>query len=92
MTVKTLSDALKECFQDKHKVSFYEAKVIRELILADGQVSPQERLLLEEALHEDKFDEKAVALLSNLILRADCQTMEDNKEKSNKGHCCDHEH
>jgi hypothetical protein len=73
MVGKTLSDVLKECLQDKHKASFYEARVVRELILADGKVSPQERMLLEEALHHDKFDEKAVALLTQLLLRANCQ-------------------
>jgi len=92
VVVKTLSDALKECLQDSHKASFYEAKVVRELILADGKVSAQERMLLEEALHKDKFDEKAVTLLNELILRADLQTLEENrkalKEQDKKGHCC----
>jgi len=68
---KTLSDALKECLQDKNKSSFYEAKVIREMILADGKVSAEERSMLEDALHRDKFDTKAVGLLSELLLRAD---------------------
>ncbi len=86
MVVKTLSDVLKECLKDSHESSFYEAKVIREMILADGQVSSEERLLLEEALHKDKFDEKASGLLMQLLLRTNCQTMED----TGKGHCCDH--
>jgi len=86
VAIKTLFDALKECLQDGHKASFYEAKVVREMILADGKVSPQERILLEEALHKDKFDDKAVLLLSKLLLRADCSAIEENKE--DKGQCC----
>jgi hypothetical protein len=86
VAIKTLFDALKECLKDGHKASFYEAKVVREIILADGQVSSQERILLEEALHKDKFDDKAVSLLSKLLLRADCSAIEENKE--DKGHCC----
>jgi len=86
VAIKTLFDALKECLQDPSKASFYEAKVVREIILADGKVSPGERKLLEEALHKDKFDEKAVSILSQLLLRADCQILEDKKD--HQGNCC----
>ncbi len=88
MIVKTLSEVLKECLQNKEKASLFEAKVVREMILADGKVSSEERLLLEGALHRDKFDDKAVALLSQLILRADFQNMEEIVENKHKGHCC----
>jgi len=69
MVSKTLNQSLKECLQDDHKVSLYEAKVIREMILADGVMSSEERALLEQALHKNTFDEKAYSLLAGLLLR-----------------------
>ncbi len=86
MAIKTLQDALKECLREGHKASYYEAKVVREIILADGQVSAQERILLEEALHKNNFDDKAVSLLAKLLLRADCSATAENNE--GKGNCC----
>lgn len=66
----TLQDALKEALQDNEKVSKYEAKVIREIIMADDQVSKEEQEFLETALHHDHFDEKAFDLLSTVLLRS----------------------
>jgi len=66
---KTLNEALKSCLTDHHKISYYEAKVIRELIMADGVMSEEERNMLAIALKEDQFDEKAHKLLAELILR-----------------------
>jgi uncharacterized membrane protein YebE (DUF533 family) len=43
--------------------------VIRELILADGVMSDEERNMLNTALKEDQFDEKAHKLLEQLLLR-----------------------
>jgi uncharacterized membrane protein YebE (DUF533 family) len=67
---RTLADVIKEVLEDDNKISKYEAKVIRELIMADGVVSEEERSSLEKALHTNEFDEEAHALLSNLLLRA----------------------
>lgn len=84
MTAKlTLQEALREAFEDHAKISKYEAKVIHEIILADGKVSPQERELLQQALKSDQFDEDARELLSQLLLRAD---------QSKGSACCDHSH
>ncbi len=69
MVSKSLNEALKSCLTDHHKISFYEAKVIRELILADGVMSDEERNMLNTALKEDQFDEKAHKLLEQLLLR-----------------------
>ncbi len=66
----TLDEALKEALQDDHKVSKYEAKVIRELILADGKVSEEEKTFLETALHSNEFDSEAFELLSGVLLRS----------------------
>lgn len=66
----TLEEALKEALQDDAKVSKYEAKVIRELIMADGKVSEQEKAFLEKALHSNHFDDEAFELLSAVLLRS----------------------
>ncbi len=66
----TLEEALKEALQDDQKVSKYEAKVIRELIMADGKVSESEKAFLEKALHSNHFDDEAFELLSGVLLRS----------------------
>jgi hypothetical protein len=70
-TLKKLEDALHEILQDHHKISKFDAQAIRELILADGKVSREEKLFLERALKDDVFDEKAYEILSQLLLRAE---------------------
>ncbi len=71
MSVKSLEEAIKECLADDGKISKYEAKVIRELIMADGIVSSEERQFLENALRNNQFDEQGFELLSGVLLRAD---------------------
>ena len=66
----TLEEALKEALQDDGKVSKYEAKVIRELIMADGHISNEEKQFLEKALHNNHFDDEAYELLSSVLLRS----------------------
>jgi len=66
-----LEDAIKECLSDDGKISKYEARVIRELIMADGIVSQEERQFLENALRNNQFDEQGFELLSGVLLRAD---------------------
>jgi hypothetical protein len=70
LSSRTLSEALKACLEEPHKISIYEAKVIHEMILADGIISNHEKALLEEALHKDEFDDKAYTILSRLIARS----------------------
>ncbi len=67
---KTLEDALKEVLADDNKISKYEAKVIREIVLADGVVSEDEKVLLERALVNNDFDSEAFDLLSSVLLRS----------------------
>jgi hypothetical protein len=67
---KTLQQALKEVLADDNKVSKFEARVLREMILADGQVTGDERKLLEESLDRDQFDPEAFELLSQMVVRA----------------------
>ena len=71
MSVRSLEEAIKECLADDGKISKYEAKVIRELIMADGIVSPDERQFLEGALRNNQFDQEGFELLSGVLLRAD---------------------
>lgn len=44
----SLEDALKECLADDGKIDKYEARVIREFIMADGIVSEDEKRFLEK--------------------------------------------
>ena len=70
MATRTLEDALKEMLRDDNKVSKYEAKVLRELIMSDGTVSQEERDFLENALKNNRFDDEAFDLLSGILLRS----------------------
>lgn len=65
----TLEEALKEALQDDDKVSKYEAKVIREMIMSDGVITKEEKAFLEKALQNNHFDTEAYELLSTLLLR-----------------------
>ena len=67
---RSLEDALKEVLADDNKISKYEAKVIREMVMADGVVSEDEKNALEKALANNHFDEQAFELLSSLLLRS----------------------
>lgn len=67
---RSLEDAIKEVLADDNKISKYEAKVIRELVMADGVVSQDEKDALEKALSKDNFDEQAFELLSGVLLRS----------------------
>jgi hypothetical protein len=70
VATRTLENALKEMLQDDNKVSKYEAKVLRELIMSDGVVSQEEREFLENALKNNHFDDEAFDLLSGILLRS----------------------
>lgn len=70
MAVRSLQDALKEMLHDDNKVSKYEAKVLRELIMSDGSVSQDERDFLDQALKSNHFDDEAFDLLSGILLRS----------------------
>lgn len=65
-----LEEALKQVLEDDGKISKYEAKVIREIIMADGHVSQEEKDFLEKALRDNNFDQEAFELLSGVLLRS----------------------
>jgi len=67
--VKSLQDALKEALADDGKISHYEARALREMVMADGIVSQDERELLQTALENNEFDDKAFELFQSMLLR-----------------------
>lgn len=67
---RSLEEALKEVLEDDNKISKYEARVIREIVMADGVVSEDEKQLLEKALANNTFDTEAFELLSSVLLRS----------------------
>jgi len=56
---------------DDGKVTKFEARELREMILADGKISDDERKLLHKAMDENKLDQDAYKLLGQMLLRAD---------------------
>lgn len=74
-TLKSLEEALKEILQEDSKVSRFVAKAIKELILADGRISAEERTFLERALTDNVFDDKAFEILQDLLLREDMKNV-----------------
>jgi peptide subunit release factor 1 (eRF1) len=70
-TSKTLDQALKDILKDDHKVTKWDATALKELIMADGRVSTEEKLFLENALMDNIFDEQAYKILHELLLRED---------------------
>jgi hypothetical protein len=69
VSIKTLEQALKDILHDDGKISKYDAHAIKELIVADGRVSTEEKLFLERALNDNVFDDKALDMLKKLLLR-----------------------
>lgn len=67
----TLEEALRQCLDDDNKISKYEARVIHELVVADGQIDATEKELIRKALESNKLDEKAMEILSGLLMRAE---------------------
>lgn len=74
-TLKSLEEALRDILKDETKVSRFVAKAIKELILADGRVTAEERTFLERALNDNIFDDKAFELLQDLLLRDDLKNI-----------------
>lgn len=66
----TLDEVLRQALEGDQKIDKYEARVIRELIMADGIVSEEEKSFLENALRTNQFDSDAFDLLSGILLRS----------------------
>lgn len=65
----TLHQAISEALENDGKIDRFEALVLRELVLADNQVSARERAIIEEAIAENSVDDDALVILSNLLSR-----------------------
>lgn len=70
-TLKSLEEAVKDILKDEKRVNKFVAKAIKELILADGRISSEERQFLERALNDNVFDERAYDILQQMLLRED---------------------
>lgn len=68
-TNKTLTEAVKDIVKTTGQVRKWDAKALKELILADGRISTEERLFLEKAIEENQMDEQAQEILKDLLLR-----------------------
>jgi hypothetical protein len=68
-TNKTLTEAVKDIVKTTGQVRKWDAKALKELILADGRISTEERLFLEKAIEENRMDEQAQNILKDLLLR-----------------------
>jgi hypothetical protein len=65
----TLEKALKDILKEDHKVSKWDAEALKQLILADGRVSTEEKLFLERALQDNTFDRQSYKILHELLMR-----------------------
>jgi len=68
-TIKTLDQALRDILEDDGKISKWDAQALKELIVSDGRVSTEEKLFLEKAIKDNKLDEEAYQMLSDMLLR-----------------------
>lgn len=69
MSVLTIQQAIKEALSDDGLITKYEAKVLRELVLADNVVSDEERLHLQTAVDSNCLDDTATEILTGLLRR-----------------------
>ena len=68
-TLKNLDQALKDILKEEHKISKWDAKAIKELILADGRVTTEEKLFLEKAVKDNVLDQQAYEMLHEMLMR-----------------------
>lgn len=68
-TNKTLTEAVKDIVKTTGQVRKWDATALKELILADGRISTEERLFLETAIEQNQMDENAQKILKDLLLR-----------------------
>lgn len=68
-TNKTLTEAVTDIVKTTGQVRKYDAKALKELILADGRISTEERLFLEKAIASNEMDEHAQQILKDMLLR-----------------------
>ena len=72
-SANTLREALAFFLEDDHYLDRLEAEGLKDLILRDGVISPEEKAFLEQAIASTNFDERALGVLKGLLDRADNQ-------------------
>ena len=72
VTKLTIEQAIREALHDDGMITKYEARVLRELILADNYISKEEKTHLQKAMEENSADEAAFEILSVLLFRDTC--------------------
>lgn len=69
MSALTIQEAIKQALSDDGLITKYEAKVIRELVLADNVVTEEEKKRLRDALEANCLDDNASTILTGLLMR-----------------------
>lgn len=69
MGILTIQQAIQEALADDGLITKYEARVLRELVLADNVVTNEEKTHLQRALETDCLDDRAREILSGLLRR-----------------------
>lgn len=65
----TIHEAIEQALDDDGLISKYEARVLKELVLADNKLSDEERKALETAITENVVDDDGMELLTSFLLR-----------------------
>lgn len=65
----SIHEAIEQALADDGLISKYEARVLRELVLADNKLSATEREALEAAITENVVDDEGMELLTSFLLR-----------------------
>ncbi len=68
-SIHTLREALAFFLEQDNYIDRLEAEGLKNLILQDGQVTPEEHQFLEDAIRTNNFDSEALKILKDLLSR-----------------------
>lgn len=66
---QTLRAALAFFLEEDNMIDRFEAEGLKTMILQDGQITPEEQEILEEAIQANNFDSEALKILKDLLER-----------------------
>ncbi len=66
---QTLRAALAFFLEEDNMIDRFEAEGLKTMILQDGQITPEEQQILEEAIQGNNFDSEALKILKDLLER-----------------------
>lgn len=66
---QTLRAALAFFLEEDNMIDRFEAEGLKAMILQDGQITPEEQQILQEAIGHNNFDSEALKLLKDLLER-----------------------